>query len=565
MPFVTITIPEVVESISRPIIFNIIDQIQDIAKIDKSAQIIFPGDTGKMQQAGSAIDNQNRQTTLTSDRNLQIEVDEDDDKQYMYNVAVALPEHDPIFIDKDVGVTLRPLYSTNKVTIKFKYNAPSRTEVKRWRDDIRMRISNYRDINLHTVAYHYLVPNQYIFLLKAIYNNKQRLLNNNQTFEQYLASNMVPGRSKLISDMIGQDVRLSVSETACRIVGIYGFLYGDLPDKPVRNEDTSTWTVEFEYSFQYEKPNMVSARYPIMVYNELLPNDYIAFWNTQYDSDNVQKRYSASIGALHNFESQDQVGMRLDTKAEVCIPNYDDFIPDTTPSSCVGIFNALCQVDETDKVSLMSLTDLGDFVLNSDILNFIQNSELPFITQQYASIFYLGLYSNNVLNETGTLVCNPDLSIQATRTLDITKQHHVRLMMVTDLSMIYPAFFERARQNPAALCNIIASLNTSLSNNPALPNIAGMPFITLSDFSVLYTAMTGLRYIPQNTIEQCPAQSTNTNATQTNMSTIYTYGGTLNDPFANLRGAALELFRQNYQGLKTVQRTYIIANRNPNN
>lgn len=558
MPFVTVTIPETVESISRPITYDIIREVQEITKIDKSAKIVFAGDTGKMQQAGSAIDEESKQALLAAGKYIYIEVEEDYDPQYLASTAIALPEQIPIFNDPEISVLLKPLYATTMVTIKFKFQAPSRTEVLRWRDDIRMRLSRNRDINLHDITYHYMVPPPYMLLLRDIYNNRERLLQDNQTFEQYVSSNITT-RAKIISDMSGKDIRLAVSEKQCRIVGMYTF--DSVPEKPQRENDLSVWSIEFGYKFTYEKPNMMSARYPIMVYNELLPKEYIAFGNTQYDIDNVEKSASVSVKALHYFEASSQAQKSVNFKAEFNIPSYDDFVPDNKPTSTVGVFNALCQVDETDKVTLMNLNDLGGIIIDPDIMYFIQHSEAPFLGELYLSIFTISLYSNYVLNETGTIMCLPDLTIQATRPLNLHNIHHMRFSIITDLSLIDQAFFVRLMKYPKALYKLVISLNEALRNNPQLQSIRELPYVTPADFSLLYSIMTGFRYVPKSCVGAAPIS--NTSMVATPMSNIYSSNplavNSVNDPFACLRGLGLELLRSNTRSMKTVETGMLLS------
>ncbi len=559
MPFVSITIPETVESVSRPIIYDIIKEVQEITKIDSKAKIVFPGDTGKMQQAGSAINEESKKALLAAGRYVYIEVEEDYDPQYLASTAVALPEQIPVFLDKEIDVVFRPLYATSIVTLKFKYQAPSRTEVLRWRDDIRMRLSRNRDINLHDITYHYLVPPPYLCLLKDIYNNRERLLQDNQTFEQYVTSNITT-RAKIVTDMTGKDVRLAISEKQCRIVGM--FTFDSIPEKAQRDADLSVWSIEFGYKFTYEKPNMMSARYPIIVYNQLLPSEYIAFGNTEYNIDNIEKSASVSVKALHHFEAPKQVTERINLRAEFNLPTYDDFVPTVKATSSVGIFNALCQVDETDLMTLMNLNDIGDLCVDPDILYFIQNSEAPFLGELYLSIFNICLYSNYVLNETGTLVCLPDLTIQATRPLDLHKAHRVRLSIITDLSLIDPAFFNRLMNYPKALYKIMIALNAALRNNPGLQSIRELPYVNAADFSLLYTAMTGFRYVQGKCSNTTPPPPDSL-ITQTPVSNIYSSNpaatSVVNDPFACLRGAGLELLRQNTVSMKTVETSLLLS------
>ena len=564
MPFVTVTTPEVIESVSRPVVFDIIKQVQEITKIDKNTKIIFPGDTGKMQQAGSDINNTSKQALLTTGKYIYIEVEEDFDPNKIATTAYFQNEQIPIFIDKDVAVSMSPLYATTAVTVKFKYQNSSRTEVTRWRDDIRMRLSGMRDINLHDITYHYLVPAPYIKLLKEIYNNKQRLIPTEQLFEDYVNSNITT-RAKIISDMAGKDVRLSVSETQCRIIGMYSF--DSMPEKPIRDDDSGMWSIEFGYKFTYECPNMVAMRYPVMIYNQLLPQEYIGFLNTEYDDSNVNKSYSNSIGALSNFESPNVTATAKNFKAEYALPTFDDFTPPNKPTSTVGAFVALCQVDETDKKTLLNLNDLGDIVLDPAIINFLIDGEYQYLNKLYQSMITVSLYENYTLKDSNTLIIDSNLNISSVVPLDLTKFYHVRLSIVTDLSLVSQTFFTRLLGYPAAMYALVVAVNSGLRNNPSLRELANMTSVTPADFSILFSKMTGLRYAPKNNILTGNIVST----VKTPVATIYGSNSSysmgsknsaianMNDPLASIRGVGLQQFINSSVNMNTVEVGYIVS------
>ena len=535
MPFVKVTIPENIENITRPVVMGIVSDLKSITNIDPSTRIIFPGDTGKMQQQGMAIDDPSRQVRLSSESYVYIEVEQDDDPQYMASTAVNFPEYNPFFRDPQVHVSLFPLYATTNVKINFKFQSRSRTDIVRWRDNIRMRLSGMRDIHLHSVAYHYNIPDAFLVLLAAVYQNKQRLLQSPQTLKEYIASN-ISTRARIVTDLVGKDLELSIAETQMRIVGRYTF--DSMPEKPERIADEAVWTGSFTYEFTYERPTMVAARYPVTVFNQVLPSAFIGFWNTDLDDDLNKKSYSYSIGALSNFESQEEPKRYINFKAFHQLPSFDDFNPQTVASGTVGLFNALCQVDETDFVTLMNLGDLGDLAIDQDILSFIIAQELPYLPKLYMSMLNLSLYENYTLMRTDTLQILPDLTIQSKTPLDPKNFYHVRFSILTDLSLVNFNAFLRLQNYPAALVKMISAVNSAIRNNPYLQSLQELPTVNSADFSLLFAKMLGLR-----------------NVGKTGTSAL------LNDPFASIRGQALELFRNNSTRMNTVQSSYILSER----
>jgi hypothetical protein len=454
-----------------------------------------------------------------------------------------------------------------------------------------MRLSGLRDLNLHNITYHYLVPIPYIKLLNVIYNQKQRLLNNNQSFIDYINSNITT-RAKIISDLVGNDTRLSISETQCKIVGRYAF--DIMPEKPQRDDDLGVWTVEFDYTFTYEKPNMVAMRYPIMVYNELLPREYIAFLNKVYDDTNVNKSYSLSIGSLSQFESPNTLSNNINLKAEYNLPDFDDYVVQSRPTSSVGAFVALCQVNETDLISLLNLNELGDIAIDPDILDFILNSEYPYMNKMYQSMLSVQLYMNENLLDPDALYVDSNLNVIASNELDIRNTFRVRLSLITDISLINSAFFTRLLNYPKAMYKLIAAVNEDLRNNPYLQSIAELPQVTAADFSLLYSKITGLRYLPKVTKCTAPVvpvistpksniygQAVSSRFISTPYNTGISYDGSgtitpytvpntcsgindLNNPLSSLLSSIAANNMINTGIMKTVETGYILSLRNTN-
>ena len=94
MPSVNIHIPEVMQSITRPVTIAIADQVKKITKIPDDTIIIFPGDSEKVSQSLN-----NRDAVFTNDKKLFIEVEENYHADSLASTAVSRIEHAPIFID----------------------------------------------------------------------------------------------------------------------------------------------------------------------------------------------------------------------------------------------------------------------------------------------------------------------------------------------------------------------------------------------------------------------------------------------------------------------------------
>lgn len=490
MPNISLTLSGTDQSISRPVVLDIIGQLQDITKINPATKIFFAGDIRRMQTPGTSIDGNDERFAMFNTNNIIfIEVQEDFDINTVGSTAVTRPEQHPVFIDEALDVKVTPVYATTNMVINFRYRCVSKTEALRWRDDIRLRASQMRDINIHDLTYHYVLPLETLVLLKFIHDTKELTAPYNETYEEFIIRNSTD-RLTLIGDLVNQDARLAISETQCRVVGLYD--WDVLPEKTER-EETGVWTVSFSYKFNFEKPIACHMRYPIMVHNNLLPSHYTLFTNAEQDLYHVPKNYPLSLGALAGFEHDTTMDYRRSHEPIIRLPRFDDFEIKHVPTGTGTAIIALCQVDQ-DKRQLLNLHELGDIALDSDILEFIQLVEYPYICKLYKSIFHISLYRNEHLTYTTTLDCDNTLMVKAVEDLNLRNIHRLRIALVTDLTLLPWEALDRLRRYPKVLVKVIACMNELLRNHPDFVNLGNKSRITELEFSPIYAILTGLNY-----------------------------------------------------------------------
>lgn len=531
MPNVKMTLPDIAQSVSRPIVFDVIHQLQEITKIDTSAKIFFPGDIEHMQQSGSSLDTKSRDALFGSDRIVFIEVEENFDVGAIQTTGVYQREHLPIFKDDLLGVRMTPVYATSDIVINVKYRTESKTEAQRWIDDMRISLSQLRDINLHQFTYHYLIPEAYLNILEGIHTAREAVAGYGQTFDEYLVSNAT-SRLTTIGDLVNKDRRLAVSETQGRVIGTYAF--DGVPDKKEREGATATYVVSFSYKFSYERPAACELLYPIIVHNQLLPKALIDFNKEALNPTQPALSFTRSLEALNYFE-QSSVHLRYSQpQYTIHLPSYDEFIPSNVQFGTGTIFFALCTKDNPQSNELLNLNELGDLVLDADILTFLRESEYQYMTQLYQSVVQISLYRGEHLAGNEGLVCDRELRLSTLADIDLRTVHHIRFSLITDLTLLKEEAIARLRKYPKALAKIIEALNELLANHPRLSALRGKNMVTAVDFAPFYRFLTGMDY------KGLP---------------------TPRDYFGPIRGQQLETLRNTSRQRKTVQVSSVIASR----
>ena len=299
MPTIMLPLPEVHESVVRPVVFSVIDDIRKITNINIPTPIYLPGDVRKMQQTGSSIDSDTRDPILASQRQLFVEVEEDFHEDYIASVgALYNPEHPPIFVDPILGVTVVPVYIMSTIKIQLKFKSQSKTEAIKWRDDIIVKSSRLRNQNLHSVRYHYAMPEVIEDILYAIYERRESVEGYGQSVTEYIMSN-ASNRLTLVADVANKSSVLAIKETQSRIVGLYDFEIA--PEKTERDENTGSWISTMAYSFSYNRPTEMSIKYPVIVHNQLMPEKYTMCVFDTPSLDTSMKRHSQYLYELSIF------------------------------------------------------------------------------------------------------------------------------------------------------------------------------------------------------------------------------------------------------------------------
>lgn len=490
MPVVSLTLSGIDQSVERPALIDIIHQVEDIAKIDRNTRIMFPGDININQTAKSSIDEENdRRAIFTSDRYLHIEVESEYEEGVLGATAIHQKEHIPVFHDPEVDVALWPIYLPTEYTIQFRYQTISKTEAMRWRDDMRARISQMRDTNLHSITYHFLLPDELLELLLAVYDCKVRLASDKYTALQYIDQHST-NRLLITSDLTNKNRAFAISETQTRILGQFDF--SPLPEKIEREDGSGAWICSFAYKFKFDRPALMGCRYPVLVYNQILPAKYVTFLN-QNQNDDQSKMLSRpkSLEALSMFEVTNQLEHNVNIYVPYRIPDFDELRSRTSIAGYGNFLSVLTQIDENDRRGLFNLTDLDPYRLDDDILEFIRESEYPFIHHAYQSVIHVGLYEGGSFKADRMIRCDNQLNLTTAIDVDLKKMYHVVFSLLVDLPYLHQSAIDRLRRYPKVFKKIIECINESLRDFPELQVLARKPHITETDFNQFFRFIVG--------------------------------------------------------------------------
>jgi hypothetical protein len=458
MPNIVIPLSDIAQSVERPVIFDIIRQVMLLTRISYQTPIRFYGDEGKSAQQNSTLTKDPlSENKYAYNEAVAIEVAEDFEVDRLSSTMVKYPENYLIFSDDKLGVYIKPVYSSTEVTITIKYRSVDKNQANKWRNDIRTRWSMMRDINLHEINYSYHFPEEYFLILQELHRLRENVSGYGDTFQDYFSKNLSP-RATLMTNLSGKQSLWAIAERQIRIQGIFGF--ETVPEKPEKDDEHDVWVTQIDYKFKYDKPIECNMVYPIMIHNQLLSSKYrVTESVTSFNDKHLS--FTKSAGYFNDFESTNDI-LNINGNKGLDIPHFDNFYPNSVPSATVRVFTVLTSITPSNRKSLFNLADLGEFDLNSKIIDFLKAGEYAFITKTYASIFCLNLYEDSFLRASDSLIVDANLNVSSALDLDLRRTYRVRLGLVADFDLLPKLALARVKKDYNVSVQLTKSINSSL-------------------------------------------------------------------------------------------------------
>lgn len=476
MPKLILRIPETELSVTRPVVMEVARKLFKQLGIHPNTQVYFPLDgIDKRAQAGSVMGSTERDEAnyLPFSQSIRIEALEEYEEDSLGATAIHRPENFPFFRDDKLGIMLKPAYSNTDVTLNFKFRAADRTIAKRWRDEVRMRYSDQREVYAHSASFHWQPPVAFMNILGELHRLRENVLPYGEDFDTYFDNGSDARLSKLVTQA-GTDGTWEVSETQGDLYGYFDFTGG--PEAGSKEDDGDTWTISFSYKFRYFKPLACVMHYPLSVHNQILDQKWRP--SPQDDIAKVPAR-SAGLSTAAFFQFRSDRPRAFASINGYGIPAFDEFIPGSVVPETRRLFTALMQLDLNDRQALLNLTQLGKIKFTPLITNFLK-VEAPYMAKTYNSVFCLSLYEEVGLHRSGLMTVDSELNVRSVNELDPRKVYHVRLALVTDWALLTPPAIDRLTENGEAALELIKVIDPRFTDNAngLLPVLNGRGQIT---------------------------------------------------------------------------------------
>lgn len=476
MPNLILPIPVTYESVTRHVTQSVVERVKELTAIPVDVPIRFPGSLARMYQNGSTVSSEEKNQFEHASK-IAITVQEEYQEESTLSLPVRHTDMRYIFEDDKANIFLKPIYSYTTTTINFTYRGQTRSQVERWRDDIRVRLSDNRQAHLHELSYHYPLPKSALVILHHLHSLRENQAGYGEDFKTYL-KNHLTYHATTLTTLAGTEPLLVIRE---RQVGIQGWFEFIEPPEADKDDGGSSWTVSFSYKFTYQKPVSTHFKYPLVVHNQFIDH--------RFYSDKPAYRLNRDIlkpgDQRHVFNRlEDMFEKPADPISGLRYPVFDDWIPTQLPPHTASVCTWLIGLEPTDLQAVVDLKDLGDHELVPVFKRFLKH-EAPYLTKRGQSVVYFTLFEEDLPMNDDVLTIDSDLNVRTTRPLDLRKTYHLRMSFITEFSLLTARARDAMLTHGFSTVLILQTLINHLDADYAFRNLLDYEYLVRTWFTTL--------------------------------------------------------------------------------
>lgn len=488
MPTVVIELDESHKSITRPATLGVVQRLLKMTGLPANTPINYPGASGAVQQAGSAIGDVSDAAYISTRDLVTIEVTEDDLENAALTAAVTTEDNIAVFADHTLDVIIKPFYRQVETSINFIARFKDRSSAEKWRNQFKRSTSMMRLANIHEISYHWDLPPTILIILYQIHACREAIAPYGETLQQWLLPHSDIKLTALV-DQAGNNALAAIAETQAGVVGWFDF--EGQPDSATYNQSTGTWESNFVYKFRYNKPISAVIRYPLMVHNQVL-NAAVRPSELPYELDKLFRTESVSRVLFDcMLYHKNQLGHTL---PGISIPAIDDWLPRFVHDGYCTILRIMIALDPNNLKLVMNLEhELGVYSFNALLLQYMKDD--PTVLQTIGeSIVNVNVHGGWNQLSADQFTIAPDLSISAINDLSLRTPYHVHVTLLVDVWKLSASARARLQNYGALFLAYAAILDPTLVGSSIWPTLTANGFITTFDFNRLMERLAGPGY-----------------------------------------------------------------------
>ena len=329
----------------------------------------------------------------------------------------------PVFCDPIADVQLvehqLPCTMTLEFSLKFKNREAAFMTIS------AINNTSLKDsvINYHDLVYEYPLGNDLATSLQQIYALRAPSLTN-PDFYTYLKYNSQNAIQK-IQQRTGNLIQLVIKRQDIQAYGVLEYNQ-NTPQVQEQDNGIDRFVVDFTYTIQFARPDVLRLYFPVVIENQLVPNWLLRFQQPNY------------LATVYGFFQERSMTAYLRSQLSnipvvVRLPEYDDFRPPQQPAIAAGfaeIFNSALLLETTGPTTI-DLNNLGpEISLNPTALQIILlHGQEIFAT---TGLFNITIYCNGLAVDP-SLVSIDTTGVVTLNMTNTSRRYHFSISEATNL------------------------------------------------------------------------------------------------------------------------------------
>lgn len=467
MPIVTRPTPEQHKSILRPVVIQVVNQLLPIMQLDKEDpdDFIFNGFAEIAMLSNTEIGiNRNPDSPIRppGPTQIMVNIEERPTSVSSPEVAVLYPENRFVMHDARLGIGIRPMRRPVEITITFNKRFRSKAAADRWHSNMEQLMARYVQDFIHTVDYHYNIPDDMIVMLHEFWKLREARAPYNENFAQWLSSCMAPYQT-ITTSLSGKANELSFAEGLDNVQGNWDF---DVVPYPVRENTRGNWQVSFDYKFEFDKVINLVMNYPIIIHNQLLDRSLIPTARNPRYRNKVYQKNAAMYRA--EYVQQEVEPTNYSLRDYLCFPEWDDWIPEYVAPYQAIQYTAQLELDVTNPELLFNLKEIGDYEFTPIALAYLKYIGNRMFANT-RSIIQIKVYEEAVLINADQLSVDKDLNVTVKFKPNERKSYHLMVSIDKDLAKLTEQTVAELKEDGWFTENVLEVIYPQYKNTPVWP------------------------------------------------------------------------------------------------
>lgn len=432
------------ETITRNVLITVVSDVKELLGMTHDVYTVFDEKDNVIKKKNRIGDVKGHNTFKEDMFN--IEFTETTEEGHEMSLVPFRPDSKHIYHDPDVNTSITPIYLNKKLEVKIKYSNKSKSKIFSLTNKLKIFNSDNSIYRRHELEYHYTIPPFLIKLLAHINNLKNLRIpaENKLALEQYIDStfdNRVDFSNTLDADITKSQLVIREAQ-----LEVEGYVADDVHGlTPEYDETFNTWYVEFTYGFSYEKPVSLLVQYPILIYNTIIDKEFRTFIDTKAKLRKNAK-VTAGRGDMVEVTERDNVFNIRDNSYYIRIPKYDNEVLPKPGASMARMFSVMNVLEEHNPNVLFNISHIPKIKFRENALNFLLESEYPYVGDMFDSLFYIELFKDGKRDYKNKILMDHLGNLTTYENMDIRSIYRVVFNVITDVTMLRPAAAKRFKR-----------------------------------------------------------------------------------------------------------------------